>query len=60
MQIRFSREHADNPLLQRVSDPFSSITKCLLLRWIDLFPLCVQIRELADEEMLQDLDVYFE
>jgi hypothetical protein len=37
--------------LEMLATPFELILFCLM---------CVQIREMADDEMLQDLDIYFE
>ena len=74
MQIQLDREHADHPLLRRVTAlsffcfPISNVV-CIFVDWASSLDrshvsligfLNNQIRELADEEMLQDVDVLFE
>ena len=68
MRILLPRDHAENPLLQRVSDIRATsqihISKnhVLEMNRLDCSALFryLQIRELADEEILHDLDVFFE
>ena len=73
MQIQLDREHADHPLLRRVPAlqffcfPISNViytfvdrTSSRHVAYFLIGFLNNQIRELADEEMLHDVDVLFE
>ncbi len=59
------RDHADNPLLQRVSDIRATseihVSKMHVLQMnMTVLFRYFQIREVADEVILHDLDVFFE
>jgi hypothetical protein len=71
MQIKLGREHEDHPLLRRVPAPlfffsFANDVNCIFVHATTSVPhvkfdpsFKSQIRELADEEMLHDVDVLF-
>ncbi len=54
-----AREFANHPLLKRVGERLV-LNLRVLKRLIDNPPFFCQVRELADEEMLQDTELHFE
>ena len=65
MKIQLPRDHAENPLLQRVSDIRATSEIHVSKKHVHQMSMTVlfrylQIRDLADEEILHDLDVFFE
>ena len=63
MKIQLPRDFADHPLLRMVSDLLRIRSKHFLLVLCmnsnDCAYVDVQVRELADEEILQDVDFSF-
>ncbi len=67
MQIRLPREYVDQPLLKRVAASYVYRTLTTTKFSIMIFPHVIfltlidwQVRELADEEMLEDVELQFE
>jgi hypothetical protein len=62
MLVQMPREHTDHPLLKRVPATKSPlICNCYArLDLVSIIPIWVQIRDLVEEERLQDTELYFE